>query len=217
MTLYCFCWKTHITRVRNYATSQKLRHITFQSPQWTACLANCTNSKARWWQCSCAGLHECQGVAFFIDRITISQMHCEILNEKMLPLLRVLGHRALFQHNNNPKHTSKAKGSFLRKKRFSDWAFHRTSVQQNTLTCCLFLQNCLSPSSIQDLKEFILQAWRKIEGAICLEVLLLFLNVKEAVQNIRLVEFVVGCTHFCITLFERSKGDCTLTPIQINV
>ncbi len=37
-----------------------------------------------------------------------SQKYCSILKEKMLPSLRALGRRALFQHDNDPKHTSKA-------------------------------------------------------------------------------------------------------------
>ncbi len=43
-----------------------------------------------------------------IDGIMNSQMYCSILKEKMLSSLRALGRRALFQHDNDPKHTSKA-------------------------------------------------------------------------------------------------------------
>ncbi len=46
-----------------------------------------------------------------------SQMYCSILKEKMLPSLRALGRRALFQHDNDPKHTSKATVGFLKKNR----------------------------------------------------------------------------------------------------
>ncbi len=48
------------------------------------------------------------GSCIFIDGIMNSQMYCSILKEKMLPSLRALGRRALFQHDNDPKHTSKA-------------------------------------------------------------------------------------------------------------
>ncbi len=55
------------------------------------------------WGCmSAAGV----GELHFIDGIMNSQMYCSILKEKMLPSLRALGHRALFQHDNDPKHTS---------------------------------------------------------------------------------------------------------------
>ncbi len=57
------------------------------------------------WGCmSAAGV----GELHFIDGIMNSQMYCSILKEKMLPSLRALGRRALFQHDNDLKHTSKA-------------------------------------------------------------------------------------------------------------
>ncbi len=64
------------------------------------------------WGCmSAAGV----GELHFIDGIMNSQMYCSILKEKMLPSLRALGRHALFQHDNDPKHTSKATVGFLKK------------------------------------------------------------------------------------------------------
>ncbi len=66
------------------------------------------------WGCmSAAGV----GELHFIDGIMNSQMYCSILKEKMLPSLRALSRRALFQHDNDPKHTSKATVGFLKKNR----------------------------------------------------------------------------------------------------
>lgn len=66
------------------------------------------------WGCmSAGGVRELN----FIDCIMNSKMYCEILSEKMLPSLCAQGHRALFQHYNDPTHTSKVTGSFLRKNR----------------------------------------------------------------------------------------------------
>ncbi len=66
------------------------------------------------WGCmSAAGV----GEQHFIDGIMNSQMCCSILKEKMLPSLHALGRRALFQHDNDPKHTSKATVGFLKKNR----------------------------------------------------------------------------------------------------
>ncbi len=59
----------------------------------------------------------CMSAAGVIDGIMNSQMYCSILKEKMLPSLRALGRRALFQHDNDPKHTSKATVGFLKKNR----------------------------------------------------------------------------------------------------
>ncbi len=66
------------------------------------------------WGCmSAAGV----GELHVIDGIMNSQMYCSILKEKMLPSLRALGRRALFQHDNGPKHTSKVTVGFLKKNR----------------------------------------------------------------------------------------------------
>ncbi len=56
------------------------------------------------WGCMSAAV---VGELHFIDGIMNSQICCSILKEKMLPSLRALGRRALFQHDNDPKHTSK--------------------------------------------------------------------------------------------------------------
>lgn len=67
------------------------------------------------WGCmSAAGV----GELHFIDGIMNSQMHCSILKEKMLTSLHALGCRALFQHDNDPKHTPKATVALLKKNKF---------------------------------------------------------------------------------------------------
>ncbi len=35
-----------------------------------------------------------------------ANMYCDILKQSMIPSLQRLGHRAVFQHDNDPKHTS---------------------------------------------------------------------------------------------------------------
>ncbi|CAI9565118.1 unnamed protein product, partial [Staurois parvus] len=42
---------------------------------------------------------------------------CSILKEKMLPFVCAIGHCALFQHDYDPKYTSKATVAFLKKNR----------------------------------------------------------------------------------------------------
>ncbi len=57
--------------------------------------------------CPYVGLHECcwlSGSSISLMASLNSQMYCSILKEKMLPSLRALGRRALFQHDNDPKH-----------------------------------------------------------------------------------------------------------------
>ncbi len=121
------------------------------------------------WGCmSAAGVG---GELHFIDGIMNSQMYCSILKEKMLPSLRALGRRALFQHDNDPKHTSKATVGFLKKNRVKVIQWPSMSPDLNPIE---HLWGVLkrqvehhSPSSIQSLKEVILEEWKKIDLAKC--------------------------------------------------
>ncbi len=115
------------------------------------------------WGCmSAAGV----GELHFIDGIMNSQMYCSILKEKMLPSLCALGRRALFQHDNDPKHTSKATVGFLKKNRVKVIQWPSMSPDLNPIE---HLRGILkrqvehhSPSSIHSLKEVILEEWKKI-------------------------------------------------------
>ncbi len=46
-----------------------------------------------------------------------ANMYCDILKQSMIPSLQRLGRRAVFQHDNNPKHTSKMTIGLLKKLR----------------------------------------------------------------------------------------------------
>ncbi len=111
------------------------------------------------------------GELHFIDGIMNSQMYCSILKEKMLPSLRALGRRALFQHDNDPKHTSKATVGFLKKNSVKVIQWPSMSPELNPIE---HLWGILkrqvehhSPSSIQSPKEVILEEWKKINLAKC--------------------------------------------------
>ncbi len=120
------------------------------------------------WGCmSAAGV----GELHFIDGIMNSQMYCSILKEKMLPSLRALGRRALFQHDNDPKHTSKATVGFLKKNRVKVIQWPSMSPDLNPIEHVWgILKRQVehhSPSGIQSLKEVILEEWKKIDLAKC--------------------------------------------------
>ncbi len=79
--------------------------------------------------------------------------------------------RALFQHDNDPKHTSKATVGFLKKNRVNVIQWPSMSPDLNPIE---HLWGILkrqvehhSPSSIQSLKEVILEEWKKIDLAKC--------------------------------------------------
>ncbi len=72
------------------------------------------------WGCmSAAGTAELQ----LIEGTMNANMYCDILKQSMIPSLRRLGRRAVFQHDNDPKHTSKTTTALLKKLRVKvmDW------------------------------------------------------------------------------------------------
>ena len=72
------------------------------------------------WGCmSAAGT----GVLQFIEGTMNANMYCDILRQSMTPSLQKLGCRAVFQHDNDPKHTSKTTTAQLKKLKVKvmDW------------------------------------------------------------------------------------------------
>ncbi len=134
-----------------------------------ACSEHGGGSVLMWGCMSAAGV----GELHFIDGIMNSQMYCSILKEKMLPSLRALGRCALFQHDNDPKHTSKATVVFLKKTRVKviQWSSMSPDLKpiENLWGILKRQVEHHSPSSIQSLKEVILEEWKKIDLAKCVQ------------------------------------------------
>ena len=64
------------------------------------------------WGCmSAAGV----GELYFIEGNMNSNRYCEILQLSMIPSLQKLGHRAVFQHDNDPNHPSKTTTALLKR------------------------------------------------------------------------------------------------------
>ena len=59
----------------------------------------------------------------FIEGTMNANMYCDILKQSMIPSLQGLGRRAVFQYDNDPKHTSKTTTALLKKLRVKvmDW------------------------------------------------------------------------------------------------
>ena len=57
----------------------------------------------------------------FIEGNMNSNMCCEILQQSMIPSLQKLGHRAVFQHDNDTKHTPKTTTALLKRVKVMEW------------------------------------------------------------------------------------------------
>ena len=55
------------------------------------------------------------GELYFTEGNMNSNMYCEILQQSMIPSLQKLGRRAVFQHDNDSKHTSKMTIALLKR------------------------------------------------------------------------------------------------------
>ncbi len=131
-------------------------------------------SETWWWQCPYVGLHECcwcQGSCISLMASWIHKCTALYWKRRCYHHSCALGRRALFQHDNDPKHTSKATVGFLKKNRVKVIQWPSMSPDLNPIE---HLWGILkrqvehhSPSSIQSLKEVILEEWKKIDLAKC--------------------------------------------------
>ncbi len=116
------------------------------------------------WGCmSAAGTGELQ----FIE----GTMYCDILKQSMIPSLRRLGRRAVFQHDNDPKHTSKTTTALLKKLRVKVmdrpsmspdlnpiehlWGILKRKVEERKV------------SNIHQLRDVVMEEWKRTPVATC--------------------------------------------------
>ena len=82
------------------------------------------------WGCmSAAGTGELQ----FIEGTMKVNIYCDVLKQSMISSLRRLGRRAVFQHGNDPKHTSKTATALLKKLRVKVMDWPSTSPDLNPI------------------------------------------------------------------------------------
>ena len=100
-----------------------------------------------------------------------SNMYCEILQQSMIPSLQKLGRRAVFQHDNDPKHTSKTTTALLKRLRVKvmDWPSmypdlnpieHLWGILKRKVEVC-------NVSNIRQLHDVVMEEWMSIPVATC--------------------------------------------------
>ena len=100
-----------------------------------------------------------------------SNMYCEILQQSIIPSLQKLGRRAVFQHDNDPKHTSKTTTAVLKRLRVKlvDWLSMSQDLNPiehlwGTLKRKVEVRKV---SNIRQLCDVIMEEWKSIPVATC--------------------------------------------------
>ncbi len=120
------------------------------------------------WGCmSAAGTGELQ----FIEGTMNADMYCDIMKQSMIPSLRRLGRMAVFQHDNDPKHTLMATTALLKKLRVKVMDWPSMSPDLNPIE---YLWGILKRkveerkvSNIHQLSDVIMKEWKRTPGATC--------------------------------------------------
>ena len=155
------------------------------------------------------------GELYFIDGNMNSNMYCEILQQSMIPSLQKQGSKAVFQHDNDPKHTFKMTIALLKRLRVKvDWPNmspdlnpieHLWGILKRKVEVC-------KVSNICQLRDVVMEEWKSIPVATS-EALVNSMprRVKAVLDNdgghtkywqltwcmLILITFPKGCTHFC--------------------
>ncbi|KAJ7341177.1 hypothetical protein JRQ81_004991 [Phrynocephalus forsythii] len=98
-------------------------------------------------------------------------MYCDTLKQSMIPSLQRLGCRAVFQHDNDHKHTSKMTTPLLRKLRVNmmDWPSMSPDLNPiEHLWCILkWKVEVHKVPNIQQLCDIIMEEWKRTPVATC--------------------------------------------------
>ena len=111
------------------------------------------------------------GELYFIEGNMNSNMYCEILLQSMIPSLQKLDSRAVFQHDNDPKHTSKTTIALLKRLRIRGiyWPSmspdlrpieHLRGILKRMVEVCKI-------SNICHLRDVVMEGWKSIPMATC--------------------------------------------------
>ncbi len=96
------------------------------------------------WGCmSAAGTEELQ----FIEGTMNANIYCDILKQSMIPSLQRLGHRAVFQHDNDPKDDHSLANEAEGKSKL--WGIFKRKVEERKV------------SKIHQLCEIVMEEWKR--------------------------------------------------------
>ena len=120
------------------------------------------------WGCmSAAGVGELP----FIEGNMNSTIYCEILQQSMIPSLQKLGNRAVFQHDNHLKHTSKSTTGLLKSLRVKvmDWQSMSPDLnpKEHLWGILKRMMEVLKVPNICQLCDLVMEEWKSIPMATC--------------------------------------------------
>ncbi len=137
------------------------------------------------WGCmSAAGSGELQ----FIEGTMNANMYCDIRKQSMIPSLQRLGRRAVFHHDNDPKHTSKTTTALIKKLRVKviDWPSMSPDLNPFEHLWDILKRKVEEGkfSNIHQLRDVVMEEWKRTPVATC-EALVNFMRkrVKAVLEN----------------------------------
>ena len=100
-----------------------------------------------------------------------ANMYCDILKHSMIPSLQRLGRRAVFQYDNDPKHTSKTTTALLKKLRVKvmDWPsmFPDLNPIEHLRDILKWKVVVQKVANIHQLCDVIMEEWKRTPVATC--------------------------------------------------
>ena len=156
------------------------------------------------------------GELHFIEGNINSNMYCEILQQRMIPSLQKLGLWAVFQQDNDTKHTYKTTSAVLKSLRVKVMDRPSMSPDLNPIEhlwgIIKWKVEVCKVSNIHQIRDVVMEEWKSIPMATC-EALVISMprRVKAVLDNdgghtkywpltwcmLILTTLPKGCTHFC--------------------
>ena len=151
------------------------------------------------------------GELYFIEGNMNSYMYCEILQQSMIASLQKLGSWAVFQHDNDPKYTSKTTTALLKRMREKVMDWLSMSPDLNPIEHLWDVEVC-KVSNICQFRDVVMEEWKSIPVATYEALVNSMPRWVKAVLDydgghtkywqltwrmLILTTFSKGCTHFC--------------------